>query len=107
MSHSYTAEERRNLRVRYRRIWIRQQIVGVVFLASAVAFGNAMRMDTVAGLSSSRVGPVAASVLLASFLYLFWNWRCPGCRFFLMRSYFATKCPRCKLSFSLFRGSGE
>lgn len=107
MRYAYTTEERQRLRAQYRRIWIRQQIVGVVFLASAVAFGNAMRMDTVAGLRSSRVGPVAASVLLASFLYLFWNWRCPGCRFFLMRSFLSTKCPRCKLSFSVSRGSDE
>jgi len=104
MEHEYTAEESQELRLQYRRLLVRQQVAGVVFFLSGLAFGSALNRETVVGLSSALVGPLAGLVLFVTFFYLIWNWRCPACSFLLLKGFFSTKCPRCKLSFTSFGG---
>ena len=53
----------------------------------------------------TRKGPVTIVTFVALFLYSAWNWRCPGCRFFLAKN--PRVCARCKLPLRPAPGEGD
>jgi hypothetical protein len=100
-----TASELPELSARFRLIWLTGYVAVAVLFGCGWVFWKATTSETLFGIASGTVRPLAAVGFLVALAYSFWNWRCPRCRSHLLGMYGSTRCSRCGVNYSFFDGA--
>jgi hypothetical protein len=85
------------VKVAFGKRFRRQLAVAVIVLPALmlVVLAADGRLEAIGGIPPSMLGLPITVLIVVALAFSLWNWRCPGCRSYLGKTWYPRYCPKC------------